>query len=487
MATHVIVVENRSDWTADLPDQLVVTAADYIAGKHYAGTRGIKVINLCRSYRYLSLGYYCSLLAEARRHRVIPSVRTVLELSRKPIYELAAEDFDDSLQRLLRRREELSLSLTILLGHCADPAFRELARQLFELFPCPMLRVELRRDNKRWRLHRIRAQQLTSLSRSERELLQDALSVYLGRRWRSPPARTPARYDLAILQDPEEKLPPSNRRALQAFVRAGKHLGVDVELIGRRDFSRLPEFDALFIRETTRIGDHTFRFARKAEAEGMVVIDDPDSILRCTNKVFLAELLAASGVPTPRTVIVQKDRLLQVDQQLGYPVVLKIPDGAFSLGVHKAGNRDELEAIGQRLLEHSELILAQEYLYTDYDWRIGILNRQPLYACQYFMSGSHWQIVKYGARGGVSEGGSRAVAIDQAPDDVVQTALRAANLIGDGLYGVDVKQNDSGVFVIEVNDNPSIDGGVEDATLGNGLYLAILEEFVRRLNRNKWR
>ncbi len=487
MATLIIVVENRSDWTADLPDQLVVTATDYIAGKHYAGTRGIKVINLCRSYRYLSVGYYCSLLAEARRHRVIPSVRTVLELSRKPIYELAAEDFDANLQRLLRRRPEESLSLSILLGHCADPQFRELARQLFELFPCPMLRVELRRNKTRWRLHRLRALQLPALDAGERAFLREALSTYLGRRWRRPPARTPARYDLAVLHDPEERLPPSNRRALQAFIRAGKRLQLDVELIERRDFSRLTEFDALFIRETTRIGHHTFRFARKAEAEGMVVIDDPDSILRCTNKVYLAELLSASGIPTPRTVIVQRDRLLQVEQQLAYPVVLKIPDGAFSLGVHKARDRTELETIGARLLEHSELILAQEFIYTEYDWRIGILNHQPLYACQYFMSKSHWQILKHGARGGVSEGDSRTLAVEQAPGSVVQTALKAANLIGDGLYGVDLKQNEHGVFVIEVNDNPNIDAGVEDAWLKDRLYAAILEEFVRRLDRNKWR
>jgi glutathione synthase/RimK-type ligase-like ATP-grasp enzyme len=40
---------------------------------------------------------------------------------------------------------------------------------------------------------------------------------------------------------------------------------------------------------------------------------------------------------------------------------------------------------------------------------------------------------------------------------------------------------DKGAFVIEVNDNPNIDAGVEDATLGDGLYRLILEEFIRRI------
>ncbi len=51
----------------------------------------------------------------------------------------------------------------------------------------------------------------------------------------------------------------------------------------------------LFIRETTYVDHHSFRFSRRAEAEGLVVIDDPQSILRCTNKVFLAEAFARRG------------------------------------------------------------------------------------------------------------------------------------------------------------------------------------------------
>ncbi|RRN82354.1 MAG: RimK family alpha-L-glutamate ligase, partial [Acidithiobacillus ferrooxidans] len=80
--------------------------------------------------------------------------------------------------------------------------------------------------------------------------------------------------------DPREVLPPSSSRTLKHFVRIGKRLGIHVELIQRRDYGRLAEFDALFIRETTRIDHHTYEFARKAEQEGLVVIDDPDSILR---------------------------------------------------------------------------------------------------------------------------------------------------------------------------------------------------------------
>lgn len=56
-------------------------------------------------------------------------------------------------------------------------------------------------------------------------------------------------------------------------------------------------------------------------------------------------------------------------------------------------------------------------------------------------------------------------------------------MIGNGLYGVDLKQKDSQVYVIEVNDNPSIDHRVEDRYLGNELYMQIMHEFARRLEQ----
>ena len=69
-------------------------------------------------------------------------------------------------------------------------------------------------------------------------------------------------------------------------------------------------------------------------------------------------------------------------------------------------------------------------------------------------------------------------------DAVLQAALKAARQIGDGFYGVDVKQWGDKAFVIEVNDNPSIETGVEDQYLGNELYSLIMQEFVRRIEES---
>ena len=71
--------------------------------------------------------------------------------------------------------------------------------------------------------------------------------------------------------------------------------------------------------------------------------------------------------------------------------------------------------------------------------------------------------------------------MEEAPEEVLELGIQAAALIGDGLYGVDIKQNERGLFVIEINDNPNLDRGVEDAVLKDALYEAVLRDFVRRI------
>jgi glutathione synthase/RimK-type ligase-like ATP-grasp enzyme len=312
------------------------------------------------------------------------------------------------------------------------------------------------------------------------------LDAFTTRSWRRRRTTSLARFDLAMLVNPAEKLPPSNKTALNNFINARRQLGIAVDTIQHKDFGRLAEYDGLFIRETTQVDHPTYRFAKKAESEGMVVIDDPASILRCTNKIFLADLLRANQVPMPRYKLLSRDVSEPPGNQIGdlsYPVVVKIPDGSFSRGVVKAADAENLRRECQELFKRSSVLLAQEYVYTDYDWRVGILNRTPIFAARYFMSKGHWQIYKHGAGGRVSSGESETLLVEQAPAEVIQCATRAAALIGDGFYGVDLKQDGARTMVIEINDNPSIDAGYEDAALGKELYRIVMQEFLRRLQQ----
>ncbi|MBE01789.1 RimK family protein [Marinobacter lutaoensis] len=493
MSRLLIVVDRAKDWAPYYPSEDVLTFDQYL---QYASpaTGRVRVINLCQSSKYLSKGYYCSLLAEARGHNVVPSVMTLNDLSRKGLFSLQLDELDRPVVRWLEkagaviepaadeREATHEVRVRSFFGQVAQPELKLVARALFERFPCPILEIVFKR-RKQWQIDSLRPGAPSELDESEQDQFAAALDRFSSIVWRKPRSRRRYRFDLAVLVNPEEELPPSDETALKRFERAGRKLGINVERITRRDYMRLPEYDGLFIRETTAIDHHTYRFARKAEAEGMVVIDDPVSILRCTNKVFLADLLKNNKVPTPKTLILskdQKDAVARVVTELGLPVVIKIPDGAFSRGVIKARDEAELASGLKSLFRQSALVLAQEYFYTEYDWRIGVLGGRAIYACKYMMVKGHWQIYQHG-ESRVESGGFETLPTYEVPRNVIQAALNATRLIGNGLYGVDIKQSGNRVAVIEVNDNPSIDSGVEDKFLGGELYTLIMQEFLTRM------
>ncbi len=490
MSRLVIVVEKPSDWGSFFPSENVIAAQDYLREPLEATPSRTQVINLCRNYKYLGTGYYVSLLAEARGHKVIPSVRTINDLRRRSLYSIDIEDLNSKLSRFLPddSRDATDFGLLVYFGKTSYEPLEDLARQIFETFPCPILRIEFERQRV-WQVASIKPVGLNALSDSQEDAFADALDGFSKKLWRKPRARRKYRYDLAMLHDPNEKMPPSNRKALKLFISAGKELDIEVDPIVKNDFGSLAEYDGLFIRETTAIDNHTYRFAHRAEREDMVVVDDPASILRCTNKIYLNDLLRSKKLPTPKTEIVFRDdnrKLNALPELLGLPLVLKIPDGSFSRGISKVTSVDELKVAADKLFQQTALLLAQEYVYTDYDWRIGVLAGEPLYACQYFMSRGHWQIYDHSSKSGnVKAGGFKTMPVRQAPAEIIKLAVKASNAIGDSLYGVDLKIVNDKPVVIEVNDNPSVDAGIEDAYLGEDLYRRIMDEFLRRLERKR--
>ena len=489
MSRLVIVVEKASDWGSYFPSDNVVAAQDYLKESISLDDERVQVINLCRSYKYLGIGYYVSLLAEARGHKVIPSVRTINDLRKRALYGLDIEDLNQKLTNFLPAggRDTTDLGVLVYFGETSYAALSDLARQVFETFPCPILRLEFERD-KVWQISAIKPASLHTLADPQEDSFAEALDKFSKKLWRKPRARRQYRYDIAMLADPNEQMPPSNKRALKLFAEAGRELAIEVETIGKNDYSSLAEYDGLFIRETTALDSHTYRFANKAEKEGMVVIDDPGSILKCTNKIYLHDLLKSRKLPTPKTEIIYRDdgkRLEELPDLLGFPIVLKIPDGSFSRGIVKVETPEQLKIAVDDLFQHTALVLAQEFVFTEFDWRIGVLDGEALYACQYFMSRGHWQIYNHGANATQKSGGFKTLPVRSAPADIVKLALKATAPIGDGLYGVDLKQVGSRNVVIEVNDNPSIDAGVEDGYLGDDLYRRIMSEFLRRMEKKR--
>ncbi|HEX8906853.1 MAG TPA: RimK-like ATPgrasp N-terminal domain-containing protein, partial [Longimicrobiaceae bacterium] len=522
---RVLVVVSDPRDAAGLPPEMVIDADRYLEGGEGVGDPRAIVVNLCRSTRYGSRGYYVSLLADARRQQVIPTVETSEGLQEpygrfRALQEAGVPTIDAAEMRVRSRELDLPrhaspeeegdgdeepphefpvpvvrdeggecrragegeyVETLVYLGTCADARFQRAALAVYREWPAPVLRLQLVHEDEDWKVTQVAAVPPHHLGAGQRDELVRALGdePRVIRRGREAPRET-VRASIAVLVDPSDAFSPSSPETIDRLERVAARQNVHVARIGLGDMRKLPEYDALFIRAITGVSEPAFQFALRAEALDMPVIDDPQSIIRCGNKVFLEELLRREGIPTPRTLIVTRTTPWSALEALGVPFVIKLPDGSFSAAVHKISSRDEFRRRSREMLARSPLLIAQEFLPTEFDWRITVLGGRLLFASRYYMARGHWQI-RTEVKGTERYGKVEAVPRHQAPADVVETALRAAALIGDGLYGVDLKETERGPVVIEINDNPNIDVGYEDAEEGNAIYEDIVSFFVQRI------
>lgn len=495
MTSTFIVIDQLNDWSPFVESEQVLDFDHFITPEadhpilNQTNSGKIQIINLSQDYSYLSKGYYCSLLAESRGYRVSPSLKTLGMLNRPEGLSAALPNLSFGKPRNEPNSTDFTEILSVF-GNCREESYQRIARQTYGILNFPLIRLIFNtakngdpKSAKNPQLVEIRPESLNRLNDDEESFFAHILEKHSRSIWRVASEKKTPSLSLAILIDDEEAFPPSDKKALKQFRKIGTQMGIDVSFLRSHELARLGEFDALFIRATTAVNHFTYAFAVEAKRLGIAVIDDPDSILRCTNKVYLMQLLEKNQVQIPKTTIFSKDQdLRETLPKLDYPTVLKIPDGSFSRGILKASNPEECELKLNELFKGSELVLQQEYLYTDFDWRIGILNKSPIYACNYAMVKGHWQIIKHNDNKKRNQfGDSSTVAIRQVPPIILKTAIHAASLIGDGLYGVDLKLKDGKAYVIEVNDNPSIDYGIEDAVIGDELYRMIMLDFLRRI------
>jgi glutathione synthase/RimK-type ligase-like ATP-grasp enzyme/ribosomal protein S18 acetylase RimI-like enzyme len=486
---NVIVVDKLDRWPMmEVPGVEVVSADAYLSEERFRNSEDFHVLNLCSSYKSQTVGYYVSLLGTARNHRILPTVTTMKDMRNLAIAQRVVEEIEDYLVERLEQAGEHDVEITVMLGYTPDVRYSELGRKLFTLFQLPFFSIRFAKaQDGEWRLRRVTVLSLSNVLLRHPEQVRPALTAYFDRkRYRRTKLKN-YRYDLAILVNTEEKTPPSCSDALKKFRSAAEQTGFAVEFIGKMDYRRISEFDALFIRETTSLENHTYRFARHAYTEGLVVIDDPWSILYCSNKIYLHERLARGRIRQPRSWLLKKEHLTgALPDGMPYPVVLKLPESAFSLGVFRVDDPQQLRERLRTMLERCDLVIAQEFLETGYDWRVGMIDQEPLYACKYFMARGHWQIYNWSQpKEGNWTGGHESVPIEKVPPAVIKAAVKSSSLIGDGLYGVDLKEVNGQVYVIEINDNPNIDEGIEDQLAGDALYLRIMQSMFNRIDKER--
>lgn len=476
----VIVTDDLDSWMFLSELAPIVHAREYLSGDEYHQNRSYRIINLCESYEYQTIGYYVSLLAQARDHKALPSVHGIQDVLNASLSKLISQDIQEEIQHSLHDIKGTEFTLSLYFGQNMAKRYATLAKQLHGLFPLPLIRFTLEKK-KQWRIKKVIPLSLSGVPEHHHLFMKEAAENYLAKK-RVHQWRKKQRYhDLAILIDPTEPNAPSNKKALDFFVGSGEELGLNVDLIDKNEFKSIAEYDALFIRATTSVNHYTYRLSRRAAQENLVVIDDPQSIIKCSNKVYLAELLSSHQIMTPKTLFLSKyDKCLP---KIEFPCVLKKPDSAFSHGVIKIDDEKMLQKSLNQFFKNSDLIVIQPFIPTEFDWRIGVLDNKPLFACRYFMAKGHWQIYDWHGPEENREGAHETIPIHEVPEAILKIAIKSTRLIGDGLYGVDIKSHGDKCYVIEINDNPNIDFGLEDQILGENLYNQIMNVFLQRIRR----
>lgn len=481
----IIVVRDPKEFNLGVKGVEVVSSKDYLTDPRFAQLTHTRIFNLSRSYAYQSRGYYVSLLAEARGQKVIPSAKTLLDLKNPSLVKVLGRDLDEVVQQSLGEKNKHEFIFSVYFGRNVNRKYDKLAHELYKAFQAPLIRARFVKGEK-WELRSVRAIPYNDIPEEHLPFLKKYAADYFAKKRYDKAREDRSAYDLAILVNPADKAAPSNKRAIVKFRQAAEDLGFAVDIIGPDDIDRIGEYDALFIRENTHVNDHTYRISRKAQQEGLAVMDAPDAILKCNNKVYLAEVMEAHGIPTPRTMIVHSENRDEVAKRFGLPVVLKLPDSTFSIGVMKAKTPEDLEQKLDDILRESDLAIAQEYMPSDYDWRIGVLDGEPLYACKYFMARGHWQIYNWDSGTKKDESGDFATMhVHECARPIIDVAVKAVHaMVGtEGLFGVDVKEVDGKPYVIEVNECPNIDHGVEDLALGDAIYRRIIGSLKNGIER----
>ena len=134
--------------------------------------------------------------------------------------------------------------LNIYFGKCREKGLERVARFIFENYPCPLLRVALNTHPKN-QIESIQFLPLNRLDDEEQDFFANTLDNFNKKIWRAPKSAKAPRYSLAVLIDPKEKFPPSNKGALHKLSEVAKKMNIHVEMITEDDAMRLLEFDAL--------------------------------------------------------------------------------------------------------------------------------------------------------------------------------------------------------------------------------------------------
>lgn len=216
---------------------------------------------------------------------------------------------------------------------------------------------------------------------------------------------------------------------------------------------QLTHYDAILPRIGASITYFGTAVVRQFEQMDVFCANSSGGISNSRDKLRSLQILSRHQIGIPQTTFVRdkKDVLPAIERVGGAPVVIKLLEGTQGIGVLLAESVKSAEAIIEMLQSQRQNVLIQKFVAESKgrDIRAFVVGDQVVAAMRRVAQGQEFRSNVH--RGGVTE----AVTLD---DTYCETAVRAAQIMGLRVAGVDMLESNDGPQIMEVNSSPGLEG-----------------------------
>lgn len=238
----------------------------------------------------------------------------------------------------------------------------------------------------------------------------------------------------------------------------------------------LPQVHAIVPRIGSSITPYGLAVVRQFEAQGVLTTATAVAIARSRNKLSSYRIMQEAEMPMPHTIVVNEYEDLEPAVQAvgGLPVIVKLMRGTQGRGVFLISEMPLLEAVYKLLRQAQQEMLIQEYIHEagGSDIRIIVVDGECVAAMQRTAAAGEF-------RSNLHRGGSAEPLI--LNQEMKAFAIKAAEIHGLNVAGIDILLSDRGPLFIEANSSPGLEG-IEQTTRTDiaGKIIHFLEKEARR-------
>ena len=217
-------------------------------------------------------------------------------------------------------------------------------------------------------------------------------------------------------------------------------------------------YDAVLPRIGASITYFGTAVVRQFEQMDVFCANSSAGISNSRDKLRSLQILSRHEIGIPKTTFVRdkKDIMPAIARVGGAPVIIKLLEGTQGIGVLLAESEHTAEAMIELLQSQKQNVLIQKFVAESKgrDIRAFVVGDQVVASMRRVAQGQEFRSNVH--RGGIAE----AITLDT---DYAKTAVRAAQILGLRVAGVDMLEAKSGPQIMEVNSSPGLEG-IEGST-----------------------